>query len=188
MALMSTLRHTSFLSFVVFVVDFLMYIFERWVRALCVCAFMTFKCHFKMKSSCQYAYYGFEYLPIPIWLVRFTNDIWYLCTFVRSFDERLDFTLDRFVFIYLLIERTNERANERTQQIKSEEEKDLNWVPLHMCLCMWNEAKSWIDLQNCVFALLRVAYVHICVFAEHFSIPLQQSKKTGFFSLIVLEF
>lgn len=166
MALMSTLRHTPFLSFVAFVVNFLMYILERWVRALCVCAFMTFKCHFKMKSSCQYAYYGFEYLPIPIWLVRFTNDIWYLCTFVRSFDERLDFFLGRFVIIYLLIERTNERANERTQQIKSEEEKDLNWVPLHMylfCVCeMKQRAESTFKIAYLLCFALHTN-THMCV-------------------------
>lgn len=183
MALMSTLRHTPFLSFVVFVVNFLMYIFERWVRALCVCAFMTFKCHFEMKSSCQYAYYGFEYLPIPIWLVRFTNDIWYLCTFVRSFDERLDFTLDRFVFIYLLIERTNERN-------KSKVRKRKTWIESRcICVCVC-EMKQRVESTFKIAYLLCFAlhtYTYVCLL-NTFQSHSNNRKKTGFFSLIVLEF
>lgn len=112
-----------------------------------------------MKSSCQYAYYGFEYLPIPIWLVRFTNDIWYLCTFVRSFDERLDFFLGRFVFIYLLIERTNERNKSKVRKRKTRIESRCICV----CVCeMKQRAGSTFKIAYLLCFALHT-YTYVCL-------------------------
>lgn len=93
--------------------------------------------------------------------------------YVRSFDERLDFFLFWSFCFYLFANRTN-----ATNQKWGRERPKYSPVA-YVFVFVWNEAESWIDLQNCVYV---IGLFWIYVFAEHFSAPLQQSKKRDFYS------
>lgn len=109
-------------------------------------------------------HYDSKYLPIPIGSVRLQM------TFDICVRRKIRFFSFVLVFIYLLIERT--------QQIKREEEKekDLNIVPLHVsavCVCVMKQN----DLQNCVCVVdvVVVVFAYVCL-----PTTFRQSKKRDF--------